>query len=307
MFANSVAAGCFGRAAQCGVAGFWLLRFAAVSSLVASSCSDTQATASSTTTENSVASPNVSREIQTLANAAPPDTVELPSQAVGLANNEALPGFNDRADRQASGAGQTQSFNLDAGVALDAQVALDATAPMGCPFSGTVEYRLNGADTWPEGVRETLNAAMSEGVALYNCYSDLSHELTVNYNPGVPTAEANVDGWMSFGSNQGYMVVATVMHEIAHTMGVGFFPWTELVEDGRFVGASVVELMASIPPEQRDPDNFSQRDYITADTQHFWPYGLNQAGEHQSEWSLINHVRIVAAIVEDKQRFRTGG
>jgi len=176
----------------------------------------------------------------------------------------------------------------------------------GCPFSGNVTYRLNGSENWPDDVVERLTAAMDEALYYYNCYADLTHELTVNYNESVPTAEANVDGWMSFGADRGYMVVATAMHEVGHTMGVGYSPWSELISDGRWTGPAVVEYMTSLPDEQRDPDMYSQRDYITCDNQHFWPYGLNQASEHQSEWSLINHVRIVAAMQRDKQAFRDG-
>ncbi len=179
-----------------------------------------------------------------------------------------------------------------------------ATGDGECPYSGDVKYRLNGAENWPEDIREKLSAALEEAVWYYNCYSDLSHDLTINYRDGVPTAEGNVDGVISFGSDRGYMVVATVMHEIGHTMGVGYYPWQELIEDQRWVGPAVVEYITNLPAEQRDPDMYSQRDYITADNQHFWPYGLNQASEHQSEWSLINHVRIVAAINEDKDAYR---
>jgi len=175
-----------------------------------------------------------------------------------------------------------------------------------CPFSGNITYRLNGSENWPADVVQLLTEAMDEALYYYNCYADLSHELTVNYNDSVQTAEANVDGWMSFGSNRDYMVTATAMHEVAHTMGVAYYPWNELIEDGRWVGPAVVEFITNLPAEQRDPDMYSQRDYITCDQQHFWPYGLNQASEHQSEWSLINHVRIVAAMQKDKQAYLNG-
>ena len=80
----------------------------------------------------------------------------------------------------------------------------------------------------------------------------------------------------------------------------------ELFDEGRWVGPAVVALMRNLPASERDADAFSQRDFITGDGQHFWPYGLNQAAEHQSEWSLINHVRIVAAMNEDKAAYRAG-
>jgi hypothetical protein len=175
-----------------------------------------------------------------------------------------------------------------------------------CPFSGNVQYQFNGEENWPSDVVDRLTTAMDEAVYYYNCYAELTHSLTVNYDPGVPTAQANVDGWITFGDDPGYMVVATAMHEVAHSMGVGFFPWTELMVDGRWVGPSVDALMKSLPAEERDSDDTAQRDYITADSQHFWPYGLNYASEHESEWSLINHVRIVSAMREDKQAYQDG-
>lgn len=175
-----------------------------------------------------------------------------------------------------------------------------------CPFSGSIEYSFNGAESWPEDVQTLLTAAMAEAVDYYNCYGDFTHQLTVNYDPGVTTAQANVDGWMSFGQDRGYMVVATVMHEIAHTMGVGFFPWDELISEQIWVGPHVVAFMESLPSDQKDPDSTAQRDFITADSTHFWPYGLNYASEHVSEWSLINNVRIVSAMQADKQAYLDG-
>ncbi|HEY6726943.1 MAG TPA: hypothetical protein VI197_23080 [Polyangiaceae bacterium] len=175
-----------------------------------------------------------------------------------------------------------------------------------CEFSGNVSYRFNDPSGWPSDVVELLTSALDEATYYYNCYADLSKELTINYDPGVPTAQGNVDGWISFGSSRSYMVVATAMHEVAHTLGVGYSPWAELMNDGTWTGPAVVEFMTHLPAEQRDPDMYSQRTYITGDSQHFWPYGLNQASEHQSEWSLINHVRIVAAMQLDKRAYLDG-
>jgi hypothetical protein len=167
-----------------------------------------------------------------------------------------------------------------------------------------VSYHFNDPGSFPADALEKLTKALDEAIYYYNCYSDLHHSLTINYKSSVPTAEGNVDGVISFGSDRNYMVVATVMHEIGHTMGVGYAPWTELIEDGRWVGPAVVEYMTNLEANERDPDMYSQRTYITCDAQHFWPYGLNQASEHQSEWSLINHVRVVAAMNKDKDAFR---
>jgi len=173
----------------------------------------------------------------------------------------------------------------------------------GCTHEGSISYQLNNAETWPSDARTLITEAIEGALYYYNCYADLTQSLTINYNPSVPTAEANVDGWVSFGDDRGYMQVATAMHEIAHTLGVGYFPWTELTQDGKWTGAHVVDIITTLPASERDPDQYSQRTYITADSQHFWPYGLNQASEHQSDWSLINHVRLVAAMQLDKQEY----
>lgn len=176
----------------------------------------------------------------------------------------------------------------------------------GCPFSGHVEYHLNAPESWPADMVPLITEAMDGATEYYNCYADLTKSITVNYKPGVPTAEANVDGQLSFGENKEYIQLPTTMHEIGHTMGVGYSPWSELLQDGRWTGPAVRAVIENLPPEQRDPDEVSQRDYITADTQHFWPYGLNYASEYVSEWSLIDHVRIVAAMQEDKQAYLNG-
>ena len=175
-----------------------------------------------------------------------------------------------------------------------------------CEFSGNVSYQFNQPAGWPADVVELLTSAMDEAMYYYNCYADFSKELTINYDPGVPTAQGNTDGWISFGSDRNYMQVATAMHEVGHTMGVGYSPWAELMDDGTWTGPAVVEFMTNLPAAERDPDMYSQRSYVTGDSQHFWPYGLNQASEHQSEWSLINHVRIVAAMQLDKQAYLAG-
>jgi hypothetical protein len=180
----------------------------------------------------------------------------------------------------------------------------DSASTDGCVHHGNVSYTLNNPEAWPDDVVQKLTAALDEAIYYYNCYSDLTKALNINYKPDVPTAEGNVDGWISFGSDRNYMQTATTMHEIGHTMGVGYAPWSEFIQDGKWTGPAVVEFMTNLPAEQRDPDMYSQRTYITCDTQHFWPYGLNQASEHQSEWSLINHVRIVAAMNVDKDSVR---
>jgi hypothetical protein len=171
---------------------------------------------------------------------------------------------------------------------------------------------LNGSAQWPADVAKKIGEAMEGAIFYYNCYSSLTHKLVINYRDGVKTAEGNVDGQITFGSDKAYMTLRAAMHEIGHTMGVGYSPWVnELAEkkmpsdnSGRWVGKAVVDLMLNLPADQRDKGDETQRNYITLDGQHFWPYGLNYENEYKSEWSLINHVRIVAAMNVDKAEYR---
>ena len=66
-----------------------------------------------------------------------------------------------------------------------------------------------------------ITSAMNAAVARYNNLSDLGKNITVRYEPGVPTADGNINGTIRFGSNRSYMNERTALHEIAHTIGVG--------------------------------------------------------------------------------------
>jgi hypothetical protein len=171
-------------------------------------------------------------------------------------------------------------------------------APADCPHSGSITYTLNRSDSPTADeldAYERITAAMDEAVYYYNCYADLDKHLTANYNPGVPTAEANIDGWMSFGTDRAYMVLPTAMHEIAHTLGVGYYGFGDMTDsNGIWTGANANAVIASIE-NPRDTQ-------LHADSMHFWPYGLNYASEYENEDDLINHVRIVAAIRLDLGR-----
>ncbi len=164
-----------------------------------------------------------------------------------------------------------------------------------CPHSGNIRYTLNRAasPTADElDAYEHLTSAMDEAVWYYNCYTDLDMQLWVNYNPGVPTAEANIDGWMTFGGNRSYMVLPTAMHEIAHTQGIGYYTFSEMTDDdGIWTGPNANAVLASIA-NPRDTQ-------LHADSMHFWPYGLNYASEYENEDDLINHCLIVAAMRKD--------
>ncbi|MFG2805359.1 hypothetical protein [Streptomyces massasporeus] len=137
---------------------------------------------------------------------------------------------------------------------------------------------------------DLITKAMNAAVARYNNLSDLGKTLTVRYEPGVPTADGNINGTIRFGSNRSYMSERTALHEIAHTIGVGTSAgWSRLGGSGTWTGGQATALV-----KQYDGSGAK----ISTGGGHFWPYGLN----YDNEWSgtaADRHVHIVAAMVRD--------
>lgn len=138
---------------------------------------------------------------------------------------------------------------------------------------------------------QLIETAMNEACSYYSKYTSLSKHLNVYYNSGVPTADANYNGTIRFGQ-KAYMQKITAMHEIAHTFGVGTSTnWSKLIVSGVYVGAKANAVYQSIT------GNSSDR--IKGDGMHFWPYGLNYTSEVKSNDDLINHCKIVDAMIRD--------
>jgi len=163
----------------------------------------------------------------------------------------------------------------------------------GCTARGNVTYTLARASNPTADQQEAyglITAAMDTAVKNYNCYTNLSRQLQVSYNPGVATADGNTNGAIRFGSRAS-MHHVTAMHEIGHVFGVGFSQFKALVQNGVFTGpittAKVREISGN-PAEQ-----------IKTDGTHFWPHGLNYVSEGRTQQDLINHCLIVQAIVAD--------
>ncbi|MDT0541904.1 MULTISPECIES: hypothetical protein [Streptomyces] len=134
-----------------------------------------------------------------------------------------------------------------------------------------------------------ITAAMNAAVARYNNLSDLGKNITVRYDPGVPTADGNINGTIRFG-NRAYMTERTALHEIAHTIGVGTSSgWNTLSSGGGWRGAQATALV-----KQYDGSGAT----LSTGGGHFWPYGLNYDNEF-SNTAADRHVRIVAAMVRD--------
>jgi hypothetical protein len=118
----------------------------------------------------------------------------------------------------------------------------------------------------------------------------------VSYVPSVQTADGNINGSLRFGSNTTYMDYRTCMHEISHTVGIGQASnWTSFISNGLFTGSHANAQLKAINDKLAMPGDGK----LHADSQHFWPYGINQQSEVKSEADLIAHCQMVVAIRMD--------
>ncbi len=161
--------------------------------------------------------------------------------------------------------------------------------------NGNITYTLHRESNPTQDQQDAysrIKTAMDSAIGYYNRYTGITKHLNVYYNTGVPTAQANFDGTISFGQSRSYMVVITAMHEMAHTVGAGTTTeYRNLIQNGVFTGQNATEMLREITG-----DHTGQ---LKGDNQHFWPYGLNYASEVSSQQDLINHCRIVDAIYKD--------
>lgn len=166
-------------------------------------------------------------------------------------------------------------------------------APPAIAAEGEITYTLHQNSTPSADEQDAygrITSAMNAAVGRYNNLSDLTKQINVYYAPGVPTAEANINGDLRFGDNRSFMSERTALHEISHTIGVGqsggFF---NLCGSGAWTGPQANALIKSWD----GPDAT-----ISCGGGHFWPYGLN----YDNEWSELNadrHVDLVEAMVAD--------
>lgn len=138
---------------------------------------------------------------------------------------------------------------------------------------------------------EQMDKAAREAVDCYNENTKgLRKELTLRYSPGTPTADGNINGNIRLGT--GARNQRVIMHEIAHTLGVGTAgSWGNVVQDGVFTGKKATEALREATGDKDA--------VLKADRMHIWPYGLNYDSEVKSPKDFVTHCKIVQAIVED--------
>lgn len=183
---------------------------------------------------------------------------------------------------------------LAVGTVASAQAEDGLSPPSPCTASGHLSYTLNRVpNPTPEqsSAYDAIDTAMKQATTFYNCYLDVTKELTVDYDPSSSTADANEAGHIRFGSPDSMQQI-TAMHEISHTLGIGTSPqWAAQVVEGAWVGDTAITALHSITGDTSAE--------LHVDDMHFWPFGLNKTGEVQSAEDLRNHCLILAALRRD--------
>lgn len=164
-----------------------------------------------------------------------------------------------------------------------------------CPYTGHVSYTLaksQNPTATEQAAYDKIKEGMDKALSYYNCYTNITKTIQASYVPSVQTADGNINGSLRFGSNTTYMDYRTCMHEISHTVGIGQASnWSSFLSNGLFTGAHAKEQLQTINSMLAMPGD----GVLHADTQHFWPYGINQQSEVKSEADLIAHCQMVVA------------
>lgn len=161
-----------------------------------------------------------------------------------------------------------------------------------CAPTGAVSYTLVRASepiSAEAAAYVLITAAMDLAVGYYNCYTDLSLDLEVRFDATFAIVETE-GSIIRFGAMDA-MNPVTAMHEIARIAGIGSPEFAALVEDGVFMGESATAELRAITGDETAT--------LYADSQQFWPYGLNYPNEVRDLSDLVNHCKLVVAIRED--------
>ncbi|HEX6962537.1 MAG TPA: dockerin type I domain-containing protein, partial [Lacipirellula sp.] len=111
----------------------------------------------------------------------------------------------------------------------------------------TVAYHLSNA---PASAAANITTAVDAAVAVWNQWSDYNKPVNVYYNVGVPTAQANFDGVITFGAGTQYHNAATAWHEMLHVMGSGTYgAYAGRVSGGNWTGSQGIAMTLQYFPD----------------------------------------------------------
>lgn len=161
----------------------------------------------------------------------------------------------------------------------------------------TGDYDNGGSDA--EDAR--ISAALEGGLYYYNHFTSINGlYISCHYGSSTATADCSYGGWMRVGPNSSYQATGTILHEMAHAVGVGTHSvWYSSTSPMRSGSGSGYWLGDRATEVVRFFDN-DDTALLNGDGTHMWPYGINGASEdtHQ-EILYIANAMIVQALGED--------
>lgn len=165
---------------------------------------------------------------------------------------------------------------------------------------GNVTYTLNMDPVADPVPYQLIKEAMDSACYYFSKYTPFTYNVYVYYNTGIPTAQSDYHGSLGFGANSRYMWVGTAMHEMCHWFGSGTTSeWQSKMVNGVWSGAATAALMGA--------------GVIHGDTQHFWPYGINQKEEVTSlgsvaaqQEALITTAKVAKTMIVDDAGLPSG-
>lgn len=136
---------------------------------------------------------------------------------------------------------------------------------------GNFNWQFNNTEgAMADGAYERILTHVDSAMYYYRNYTNLNKFLWVNYAPGTPTADCNIEGWMRVGSNSRYQWVGTIQHEMCHALGVG------TASNWMSFGSPWDKEKATLTLRVMMKDMSVN---ISHDGMHFWPGGINQQEE----------------------------
>lgn len=163
---------------------------------------------------------------------------------------------------------------------------------------GQCSYSYNwGGDA---DANQRIDAAGADATNYYNNFTSIKgYHSTINYGSGTPTADCSYGGWMRVGPNASYQRTGTIMHEMAHGVGVGthyiwygYSPLRETGYRGLWLGERANKVLQFF-----DNNNNSM---MTGDETHMWPFGINGAHEdHNNPIEYMINAMIIQGLCED--------
>lgn len=164
---------------------------------------------------------------------------------------------------------------------------------------GKITYSYDDGGSAAENTR--IRQAIITALDYWNDATSLqSFSPSVHYGADTPTADCSYGGWMRVGPVESYQATGTIMHEMAHGVGVGTHSvWTDTdspMREGEGTGYWLGDRANEVVRFWKNDD--TQR--LNGDGTHMWPYGVNGANEDdKSEVLYTANGQIVQALGED--------